>query len=297
MNQRCTSVSYASGVLRWELCRAICRIGWLSVVGILVAAVSAGASSDNTLLRNATEATFAAHSAEVEFAMSLSAPGQGSYTALELRGQEQFSAPTKAVFEVSVPTASGKTSRHFQELLDGTTLYMNPLGRWYSETSQQALATEGLSGSLANSSNPTDVLGFLDQQGATVKKLGRALLDGSETTEYRSIVNLNKAAAAGTPNGIAMTPQYLHRFKRLTGKSSLTAEVWIDGAGVVRQERVTYPLSRSGLAAFGLKGAPSGIKVTMTVAFSNFGTPVVVTPPATSQPLPTTSGLGTGRSA
>jgi hypothetical protein len=270
--------------------RAVRRIGWLAVVGILIGVVPAGASSNGTLLRKAAEATFAGHSAQLKYVISLSAPGHGSYTVMELTGQEQFSAPTKAAFTVSVPTSSGNGSKRFQALLVGTIFYFDLQGTWYSETSQQALASEGLSGSLSDGSNPANILGVLYQEGARVKRLGRVRLGGTETIEYRSVVNLDKAAVAGAPYGIAMTPQALQKFKQLTGKSSVTADVWVDGAGVLRQLQVTLPLQRSALAGSGMQGAPSGVKETMSVAFSKFGTPVSVSPPATAKPLQTTSG-------
>ena len=274
--------------------RTVLGVGAVSalVVG-LTASLAVAVSNSTTLLRKAAEATFASHSAYMQFDLSLSAPGQGSYQVLEVRGDQQFSKPQRGDFTVTIASNTGKSAKHLKELLYGTIFYVQVLGKWYSVTAQQALANVGDTGSLSNSGNPAQALAFLYQEGAKIKKLGRVSLDGTSMTKYRSIVNLDRPAEPGAPQGIAMTPAALKNFKKLTGRTSLTTVVWIDGAGVVRQEVVTFPLAPAALAKMGVQGAPSGVKETMTIDFSKFGTPVTVSPPTTSQPLPTGGSAGT----
>ena len=267
--------------------------GVAAFVVVLTASTAAAVSNSTTLLRKAAEATFASHSAYMQFDLSLSAPGQGSYQVLEVSGVQQFTKPQKGDFTVTVASNTGHSSKHLKELLYGTMFYVQVLGKWYSVTAQQALANVGDTGSLSNSGNPAQALAFLYQEGAKIKKLGRVSLDGTSMTKYRSIVSLDRPAAPGAPQGIAMTPAALKNFEKLTGRTTLTTVVWIDGAGVVRQQVVTFPLAASALAKMGVEGAPSGVKETMTADFSKFGTPVIVSPPATSQPLPTGGSAGT----
>lgn len=278
--------------MRWTAIRRAARgtgLAAVTAVTLLGAAGPAGGSNANAILKKAVESTLAAHSARVAYVLALSAPGQGSRAVMALQGVEQFSTPVEAAFTVSVPTVAGEPPRRLKELLDGTTFYVEVLGTWYSVPLQQALANVGLTGSASGTSNPADALALLYQEGDEVERVGRSAVDGTATTQYRATVDLDRRSV-GAPHGIEETPAGLKALEKLSGRTSVAVDVWIDGSGVIRQERIAVPLSRDGLAEMGVKGAPRGIEETTTVDWSDFGSAVHVTPPASARPLPATTG-------
>ena len=281
--------TYASGMRRLTTYGAVWGITWcVAVAVVLIGSDSAGASFV-ALLHRAAETTLAKRSALVQFDISLSAPGQGSYPLIETTGREKFSTPAKAAFTVTIHASAGKGTQQVQEVQDGTTLYVKAKGTWYRTTTQEVQGTLGVSDSISDP-NPTAILAFVYQEGATVKNLGRTTLDGSAMTEYRATISLANASP-GSGKEVTLTPQAINEFEQLSGSTSATVDVWIDSAGAVRQEHLTVPLSAAALdKMMGISDAPQGIDENVTVTFSDFGIPVRATPPASSKPLPTTNG-------
>lgn len=272
----------------------LCVASLTAVALVSSAAVApAGAVSTASRLHHAINGLLAAKSAHVEMTVSLAQPGYGSDQLLKLTGNETFTTPPEATFSVTTLASTGTGTQTITEVEAGQTVYVLVKGTWYSMSAQQALGNLGLSESPTGQGSPTEVLELLDEEGSKVTKVGPTSLDGSTMTEYRAVVDLNKALK-GNHNGLSVSAAAAKQYERLIGKPTITAEVWIDATGALRQYRSTFPLSASALKQLGVNETVKGITETVVIDLSDFGVAVEATAPATSQPLPATSGTATG---
>lgn len=286
-------IAGTAGARREGSCRRRVRRAPLvaAALGVLVPGPASASGSFTSTLHRAVERTLAAKSADVDMTLALSAGGHGRVQVLAVSGIQRFGVPVRASFTLRVDTGKTAQPTSIPEILYSTTVYLKVGGRWYSESFSQAAAQEGLQGraSEAASTNPTQALALLYQRGATVTRLGRRRLDGTTMTAYRCTVHLTKAAAK-LPSGLTMTAQGLAAFRSLTGGAALSAEVWIDPAGALRQEAVTLPLSAAARSSLGLAGGPRRVSMELTVDVSDFGVPVQVAPPPSATPMPSAPG-------
>ncbi len=251
-------------------------------------APSSGASSPERALHKAVERVLAEHSAHVDLTMTISGTGT-TLTALREVGTQTFTRPYRGRYTIRSLAGTTGTSSALPVLVVGTKMYLQLHGAWYDLTVNSVAAAQGISGSV-ESGNPAEAIGLLSQEGAAVSRLGRRKLDGTTMTKYKAVIDFDKRFKP--PRGVSFSPRYVATFKKLTGTAKLPVDVWVDAAGIVRQERLTIPLSKSGLKSMGLEGAPSGLELTMTVGLSDFGVAVTVKAPPGAQPLPTSSGAG-----
>jgi hypothetical protein len=272
-------------------------------LGLVALAFPAGAAHQPSKLVTARSALLAAvrsslgaSSADITLDAAISAPGQSSYNVIHVAGDLDFKK-TAGNLTVTVPATSGKGTTTVREILDNGTVFLQVNGQWYSTSIQRILQNNGVSGGSLSQGNPTQVLVILEQEGAQVKRIGPATLNGLATTEYRAVVNLDRANAIHhAQGGPTVSTQTLQQFKKLVGGSTLPVKVWVDQQGRVRQMVMNWPLSRKALAALGLSGAPPNLSESFTMGLANFGVAVVVTPPPPSQvrPLPTGAGKAQG---
>jgi len=117
-------------------------------------------------------------------------------------------------------------------------------------------------GGLQNTSpNPAGALAYLLGSGK-VQKLGSDSVQGVDTTHYRVMVDLHRAA---TQAGGSMR-QSLRSALKAGGSARQPVEVWVDDNGYVR--KVAYKA--------GAAGAPAS---TITMELHDFGPHVTITPP------------------
>jgi hypothetical protein len=125
---------------------------------------------------------------------------------------------------------------------------------------------------------PTDLLGMLRGEGAKVRKVGQATIDGAATTHYRVTIDLAKALEAKgltTPllGGIAAQMK------------TITENVWIGRSGLVRRVALAYNLPLAGMA-----------RLAMTMDIYDYGAHVSIAAPPRSEVFDATqlaqSGLG-----
>ena len=100
--------------------------------------------------------------------------------------------------------------------------------------------------------DPRTILSTLSSRARNVAKAGSETVQGTETTRYRLTVRASGSGLAAGKEG-----------------TTVPVDVWVDGDGLVRRARATYP-------SFGA----------VTWAFSDFGVPVHVQPPPASQIAP-----------
>jgi hypothetical protein len=130
----------------------------------------------------------------------------------------------------------------------------------------------------ANSDSPTQALSNLAAVSDNVTKVGSATIDGMSTTQYRATVDLTKEAAKVTAKAGAKAGQAITQQAKALGTNTLPVEVWVDATGLVRQVREAVPIPAASTGATNGSGA-----ATLTMTFSNFGTPATLTPPPSSQ--------------
>ncbi len=126
---------------------------------------------------------------------------------------------------------------------------------------------------------PTRQLVYLRGVAGSVDKLGTGKVRGKQTTHYRAVVDLNKAAAKGGPK----TQRACGEIERQLGTSELPVEVWLDGQGRVRRFLMSVTTPVSDTSSTGTDHHKARAKTTIVEEFYGFGTPVEVNPPPSDQ--------------
>ena len=112
---------------------------------------------------------------------------------------------------------------------------------------------------------PSDLLGTLKSEGATVRKVGPATVEGSATTRYRVTVDLAKALQS---KGLSSP-----LLSSIAGKMKTISEnVWVSTNGLVRRVQVSYGLSQGG----------KSIGMAMTMDIYDYGAHLKIAPPPSS---------------
>jgi hypothetical protein len=129
--------------------------------------------------------------------------------------------------------------------------------------------------------DPSEELQTLFGASGRVSNLGSETIRGVSTTHYRVVVDM-KQAASRLP--AAERTAFLAQVRAL-GTPSIPADVWVDSEHLVRQMRLTIQPPSAG-------GSAGQARVTVTMQFFDFGTPVHVVAPPVSQ-VNNLTGLGT----
>jgi hypothetical protein len=128
---------------------------------------------------------------------------------------------------------------------------------------------------------PGDLLGLLRREGATVHRLGSAMVDGTVTTHYRVTIDVAEALES---KGFASP--LLGSFAAQTPK--LPEDVWIGKDGLVRRIGFKYGLAEAGKRL--------GLRMTMDI--SDYGAHVTIAAPPSNDVFDATQlargGLGNG---
>jgi hypothetical protein len=127
---------------------------------------------------------------------------------------------------------------------------------------------------------PTDLLGMLRGEGATIRKLGPATIDGTATTHYRVTVDVAKALQAK-----GLTSPLLGSIASQMPK--LPEDVWIGKDGLVRRVGIAYHFAPT---------AGRQLRMRMTMNIFDYGAHVSIAAPPSSDVFDATqlaqSGLG-----
>ena len=266
------------------------------------------AAAHGTLAATAS-ASAAAHG--VDFTLSATQAGAGSQSTL-LSGKGSFDLDRGVgQMTATIPALSsivgGGASDSVTVISDGTNLYLHlPVlssilnGTTWFETSLASAGSlsTGSSGSLSLSAlaDPAKVLAFLGSYGGTVTKVGSVDLQGVPTTVYRTTISLAAIAAhlesGSQPSASGAVGSGAKALQQL-GSTTVPVTVWIGTDGYLRQVSVTVDTSHAtiggllgDLASASLSGSSSSqshATTTVTVGLSNYGTPVSVTVPPSSE--------------
>jgi hypothetical protein len=241
---------------------------------------STHARIDPELLANAASATTRTGSARISMQMQMS-ESQGSFNA-HANGVMSFSRPVHGTLTMQMNLPNSPTPVSMTERMLGTTLYMHmpflnasaPQIKPWIKLDLGALGkAEGLNlGALMNSNtnDPASILGYLKGVSGQITVVGHETVNAVQTTHYRATVNYAKAIAnMRRTNPAAATA--LQQSIDKTGTRTAPVDVWVDGSGLMRQERVSVAMPALGGS------------MTIVLSLSDFGVPVHVSAPPASQ--------------
>jgi hypothetical protein len=235
----------------------------------------AGVAPANFVI-SSTQTTLSQHTADVAISGTVSTNGKS----IPMHGTGSADFDTNS-FEADISLASGANSSVEHELVVADHFY---LGLTLNGTSVSAITggpewinvplPDQTASSLGTGNvDPLDQLKLLEQKGATVVPLGTSTVDGTTVSGYAvtfSAAELQQreqqeAQALGLPPSEA---QQVLRAAQALGSPKVN--VYFDGSGLLRQESVS------------LGGGSSPVSSSVQMTFSNFGTPVTIEPPASS---------------
>lgn len=183
--------------------------------------------------------------------------------------------PSRA--KLSLSAAAGGQSATLQEVMDGTTVYLRlpanarqrlPSGKSWIKVDLDKASGGAFGSALSQQQDPTSALKLM-QQTSDVRAVGRERVDGVTTTHYRGTVDYAKIARSGPPALRKLSAQAL----RVSARSRVPVDVWIDGAERVRRERLVFAVKPNGKT-------PAQTQ-TMTMDFVRFGVDAsAIAPPA-----------------
>ena len=148
-------------------------------------------------------------------------------------------------------------------------------GKWLKADGAKTKALAGSSSSLLTGTNgvgdPSAILDYLKGAGADITTVGHEEVGGVDTTHVHATVSMQQALDASGADR-AKLQQSLDKMTG-AGKAftslTLPIDVYVDGDGYVRRVMVDFDLSDS-----------VGVKMQMTLDYSDFGQPVSITEPA-----------------
>jgi len=255
---------------------------------------SGGTTSSSAIAAAATK-TAAAGTAKVSFTASVQAPSAGSKS-LGFSGRGALDYKNRRgelTYDIGqLLGAAGLSGGNgtADVIIDNLVVYMKfplltqqiPGGKeWIKLDLVKLGQAQGFNlGSLAqlSQSDPTQALLYLRAASSGVQVVGKEPVRGVETTHYRVKVDLTKVPDTAPPAQRAQLRESIQNLVKQTGTRFVPTEVWIDGNGLVRRERVTYAAA----VPQGTSGGTQSAKTTVTMDFYDFGSPVTVTPPPAS---------------
>jgi hypothetical protein len=221
----------------------------------------------------ALAATKTADAGTVQLSMTGKVSAAGTEVPIDAKGA--FDLKNKRGHLNLTTSVPGKGSVDIEELLDGLVLYMRsdaitsslPGGKHWIKIDLQALGKQqGIDISqlqqLGGGTDPTQFLAYLKKAGK-VEKVGSEDINGTPTTHYQATIDLDKLANAAGSAGASV-----RQLEQLTGKKTLPTEVWIDGQGRARRQKVEYSAQQ-----------PVPTSVSFTIDYEKFGVPVDVSKP------------------
>jgi hypothetical protein len=234
------------------------------------------------VLLSAASATRAAGSARVGMVMTMpSAAGT-----IRMHGTGLFRLGTPPLGELHLTMNAAGRTFPMDERMIGSVFYMRspvfaqelPAGKQWLKFDLSAMGSAGNAlGSVMNNGqgDPTQTLTYLQATSDSIQNLGSEQVGGVRTTHYHAVVVFKKAVdllvQRASPAQRPALRRLYAQFESQTGITDYPADVWVDGAGLVRKTRFSMPMSATG----------ETMDVTMTM--SDFGTPVHVSAPPAGQ--------------
>ena len=187
------------------------------------------------------------------------------------------SAPVSATMKGSVDTAQDSGTMNLSENVAGTQvnapMVFAKLNFWMKAAAipgaaqvtggkpwiyvdmSKALAAMGV-GSLPGTTDPTQFLDYLNAVGANPTVVGPVSINGTATTEYRAVIDLDRYATL-----YHASAQTISAIESAIGSHTMPVEAWIDSQHRVRRLHVAFPECVAG----------SKVRFSMTMGIYGFG--------------------------
>ncbi len=273
------------GVVIGTIAAGVLLVGALAGVGAAFVFGQPDKAAATEAVTTAATHTLAAQSADMSMTLKVSVLGHDE----TISGSGAFDfANQSGTFTVSLPGSSGQQLSE-QVLYDGQTVYVNvgsllgSLGglgssvtqgkQWVSiDTSEFGSGSaSALGGGIDAFGNPAAMLQQLQSEGGTVTSLGPTTYSGTAVTEYSVALPQSDIEKA-----MGQLPSSLQHALSGVTPPSIEAKVYVASGNMLKA--IDLPLS--------LSIAGQTMSEDMTMVFSNFGTPVTVTPPPSSEVIP-----------
>jgi hypothetical protein len=242
-------------------------------------AAACGAEDDvkNAVDPVAQAATKTQNAGSVEVAMSGKASAAGQE--IPLQGEGVFDLKAKRGHFTMTTSVPGRQGVQIEEIMDGLVLYMRsdaltkglPAGKsWLKLDLKEAGAKQGVDiaqlQSLSGGGDPTQFLSYLSKAG-DVKKVGTEDVNGTSTTHYHAVIDLDKLAGSA-----GKAADSVRQLEQVSGLKELPTDIWIDSSQRVRRQTVAIETSK-----------PLPIKFSLQIDYKRFGVPVDVSAPPASE--------------
>jgi hypothetical protein len=251
---------------------------------------NSASSGTQTVLGTEISRAAAVSGAEKGYSFNLKMNEQVSGTNVSIAGTGSFSAASHAgQVHMTIGGLPGSASTQLDEIITKTTDYVKPPAQlasripggkeWLALNLADVSKLTGIPGlstlfsGSGETSDPAQFLKYLQAEASSVTKVGTAQINGVNTTEYKVVVNLSKAAASVPAAQRAAVSAVLAKVEKEVGVSTFPMTVYIDSANLVRR------------ILFGFTVTPTGstvhVKTAAQIDFLSYGAqPTPATPPA-----------------
>jgi hypothetical protein len=277
-------------------------MGWVRFAGLATVVSAVGLSAGGcggsgtvdlaTVFPKAYATTVAAKSSKVSLMLDTSVAGKH----VAVSGQGAFDWGAKAG-KLTMQIDAGGPAVSLDEIIVGNGVYVQlpaqVQGR-FGGKQWLGVSTGALSSGNSLGADPSQALALLESHSTSVAKVGSERIDGVDTTHYQAQLDLTKAAAGASPEASRL----LQLAAQAMGTTTIPVDVWIDSAGKARRIVETVTLTKPPASQANQPGAAQSypVSIHITLNFSDYGVPVVVTAPPASQVInvPLSQLLGPG---
>jgi len=264
------------------------RLAAVGVVALLMAACGGGGTPASvTLVRDAPKKTTDARTSRMEVVIERPGAQPDSQSPpIKITGEADYQAHRgHMLIDLS---QFGLPGPPIDAVFDNATVYekfpsalgaaLPPGKSWVKvdlATAGQSIGVDASGLSQSQAGDPSQTLDYLRGASDNITRVGTEDVRGTQTTHYRAVVDLNKAAAQSPTARDAIKSTV-----KLLGSSTQPVDVWVDTDGRVRRMKYTVDLSKSKVPT-STAGVPGS--VTFTLELFDFGLPVQAQLPPADQ--------------
>jgi hypothetical protein len=283
--RRVTTIAAGATLAAAGLGMAACQPGGVAAGNSAPSSVPAtGTPSDGQAVAAALQKTTAAGSAKIATATQVGV-GQASLP-ITATGVIGFAGQTVDLTE-TLPGNQGTGETRFvngvlYERLPGALVSRLSGGKPWIALDVNTLSGQGgnLQPLIADApTDPSTILGFLRGAGDQVNTIGPETVDGTPTTHYTVLINLDKAAAGQN----TQTQNAVHVLEQQLGTHTLPAQLWLDSEGRLRKIAMRETLTGAATSTPPTTTPNGNISFDFTATLSDFGVPADITAPPADQ--------------
>jgi hypothetical protein len=250
----------------------------IGLLGLLAAACGGGGTPASVaLLRDAPKKTTDARSSRMEVVIERPGEQGGQAAPIKITGEADYQAHRgHMLIDLS---QFGLPGPPIDAVFDNATVYekfpsalgaaLPPGKSWVKvdlATAGQSIGVDASGLSQSQAGDPSQTLDYLRGASDNITRVGTEDVRGTQTTHYRAVVDLNKAAAQSPTARDAIKSTV-----KLLGSSTQPVDVWVDTDGRVRRMKYTVDLTKSKVPTSAGVGSGS---VAFTLELFDFGVPV-----------------------